>query len=95
MYAKPTEPERRRHIGDSKFESWYAWHPKAVGGDKQLARDAYAAGMGDPPAQPERKPMTRDQAYANAAAYFSHNQLAQAVELVRDTEAFHGIKDTP
>lgn len=36
------------HVGDSAFEDWYQQHPKAVGGDKQLARDAYAAGMGDP-----------------------------------------------
>ena len=36
------------HVGDSSFEDWYQEHPKACGGDKQLARDAYAAGMGDP-----------------------------------------------
>lgn len=36
------------HVGDSSFENWYQEHPKACGGDKQLARDAYAAGMGDP-----------------------------------------------
>jgi hypothetical protein len=36
-----------RHVGESRFESWYEQHPKACGGDKQLARDAYAAGLGD------------------------------------------------
>lgn len=36
------------HVGDSAFEDWYQQHPKACTGDKQLARDAYAAGMGDP-----------------------------------------------
>lgn len=37
------------HVGDSAFEDWYQQHPKAgAGGDKQLAREAYAAGMGDP-----------------------------------------------
>lgn len=35
-------------VGDSAFESWFQAHPKACTGDKQLARDAYAAGMGDP-----------------------------------------------
>lgn len=35
-------------VGDSAFEDWYQQHPKACTGDKQLARDAYAAGMGDP-----------------------------------------------
>ena len=36
-------------VGDSKFEGWYQAHPKArgqfVGGEKQLAREAYEAGM--------------------------------------------------
>ncbi len=36
------------HVGNSSFESWFQAHPKACNGDKQLARDAYAAGMGDP-----------------------------------------------
>lgn len=36
------------HVGRSAFEDWYQQHPKARTGDKQLARDAYAAGMGDP-----------------------------------------------
>ena len=36
------------HVGNSAFEDWYQQHPKACVGYKQLARDAYAAGMGDP-----------------------------------------------
>lgn len=36
------------HIGDSAFEDWYQRYlPNSVG-HKQIARDAYAAGMGDP-----------------------------------------------
>lgn len=35
-------------VGNSSFEDWYQAHEKACTGDKQLARDAYAAGMGDP-----------------------------------------------
>jgi len=47
--AAATAPHKRpAHVGDSAFESWYQSHPKASGGDKQLARDAYAAGMSDP-----------------------------------------------
>lgn len=49
--GRAAQGEPVRHIGDSKFESWYQAHPKANGGDKQLARDAYAAGMFDPVAQ--------------------------------------------
>ena len=35
-------------VGCSSFEDWFQAHEKACTGDKQLARDAYAAGMGDP-----------------------------------------------
>lgn len=34
-------------VGDSSFESWYSTYPRQ-GVSKQVARDAYAAGMGDP-----------------------------------------------
>ena len=36
------------HVGDSAFEDWYSGYNPAHKGDKQRARDAYAAGMGDP-----------------------------------------------
>ena len=52
------------HVGDSRFESWYSgYNPKAKG-DKQRARDAYAAGMGDSlvaAQQPARQPLTDEQ----------------------------------
>lgn len=35
-------------VGDSSFESWFSSYCPANKGDKQRARDAYAAGMGDP-----------------------------------------------
>lgn len=35
------------HVGDSTFESWYSSYNPTHKGDKQRARDAYAAGMGD------------------------------------------------
>ena len=43
---KDSTPEL--HIGDSAFESWYNSYSPAHKSDKQRARDAYAAGMGDP-----------------------------------------------
>lgn len=43
---KDSAPEL--HIGDSAFESWYSTYSPAHKSDKQRARDAYAAGMGDP-----------------------------------------------
>jgi hypothetical protein len=43
-------------VGDSAFESWFANKDMAGLGTKQLARDAYAAGMGDPlVAQPQQR----------------------------------------
>jgi hypothetical protein len=33
-------------VGESNFEGWFADY-KPTGGDKQRARDAYAAGMAD------------------------------------------------
>lgn len=36
-----------RHVGDSRFESWFAEYNSSVNGTKQQMRDAYAAGMGD------------------------------------------------
>ena len=43
---KDSTPEL--HIDDSAFESWYSTYSPAHKSDKQRARDAYAAGMGDP-----------------------------------------------
>jgi transcription elongation factor Elf1 len=57
--AQPKEQERWI-VGDSAFECWYQAHPKACGGDKQLAREAYEAGMNDPltqPKKPEQEPV--------------------------------------
>lgn len=36
------------HVGESSFEAWYAAHGEIKSTIKQLARDAYAAGMSDP-----------------------------------------------
>lgn len=36
------------HVGDSSFESWYSGYKLDPTSIKQIARDAYAAGMGDP-----------------------------------------------
>lgn len=46
--AEPAVQEPRNHVGNSSFESWYADYDPIGKGDKQRARDAYAAGMGDP-----------------------------------------------
>ena len=50
-------------VGESSFESWYSTYERQ-GVSKQVARDAYAAGMGDPLVQaqqaqgPIKKPST-------------------------------------
>lgn len=44
---KDSTPEL--HVGDSSFEDWFQQQPFATqSGAKQIARDSYAAGMGDP-----------------------------------------------
>ena len=43
---KDSTPEL--HIGNSAFEGWYSTYSPSHKSDKQRARDAYAAGMGDP-----------------------------------------------
>lgn len=53
-------------VGDSSFESWFAAYDPWGKGDKQRARDAYAAGMGDPlvvaaQAGPAQAPLTDEQ----------------------------------
>ncbi|MES2950245.1 MAG: hypothetical protein V4858_17010 [Pseudomonadota bacterium] len=57
------------HVGDSDFETWYSTQTPGYGNLKQLARDAYAAGMGDPLAAATRpqevvrgEPVTDEQA---------------------------------
>lgn len=45
----------RMQVGDSSFEGWYeGYHREGV--SKQVARDAYAAGMSDPVARPAPDP---------------------------------------
>ena len=53
--AEPA-PSATAHVGDSLFESWFSEYNPALRGTKQLMRDAYAAGMGDPKAQPSPTP---------------------------------------
>lgn len=54
--AQPwVDSTRNLHVGASSFQSWYAdyAYKTPVGEPKQLARDAYAAGMGDPLVAPK------------------------------------------
>jgi hypothetical protein len=47
----------RRHVGDSYFEGWYQeYAARGEKNPKQIARDAYAAGMGDTTPQPSENP---------------------------------------
>ena len=64
--AEPA-PSATAHVGDSLFESWFSEYNPAHRGTKQQMRDAYAAGMGDPKAQPSPTPQaSRWQAPAGA-----------------------------
>ena len=50
VQAEPayTDSTPQLNVGESSFEGWFATYRPAGKGDKQRARDAYAAGMGDP-----------------------------------------------
>ena len=58
LAAAPQAEPQPSHVGDSRFESWFAEYSPANKSDKQRARDAYAAGMAEP--QPEREPLSRE-----------------------------------
>ena len=61
---QPADSTPKLHVGDSSFEEWYQTYPRQ-GISKQVARDAYAAGMGDPlvtyaqPVQPAMQASSR------------------------------------
>ncbi len=57
----PPAPSATAHVGDSLFESWFSEYNSAHRGTKQQMRDAYAAGMGDPKAQPSPTPQADSQ----------------------------------
>jgi hypothetical protein len=64
--AQPyTDSTPHLNVGNSSFERWFQEQPFATEyGIKQISRDSYAAGMGDPlvvaapPAQPAAQPLT-------------------------------------
>ncbi|ABC36103.1 putative gp38 [Burkholderia thailandensis E264] len=65
LYAalQPAQADKR-HVGDSKFEGWYAdYAAKGETNPKQIARDAYAAGMGDTTPQPAQADALDEDAY--------------------------------
>jgi len=59
--AQQPAPSAAVHVGDSLFESWFSEYNPAHRGTKQQMRDAYAAGMGDPKAQPSPTPQADSQ----------------------------------
>ena len=97
------QPGERWHVGDSAFESWFANYCPAGKGDKQRARDAYAAGMGDrapvTQAKPEQaaQPLTPAQIEAlerEASELVAPPEMTESMcleWLVRKVEAAHGI----
>jgi hypothetical protein len=93
------QPVREQlHVGDSSFESWYESYPRQ-GISKQVARDAYAAGMSDPlvQAQPVREPLSDEQIEKLRDKTFSINNPFCPVDsksmrkAVRAAERAHGI----
>ncbi len=68
-------PSATAHVGDSLFESWFSEYNSAHRGTKQQMRDAYAAGMGDPKAQPTPTPQADSQPAPVAQGEAEHRQM--------------------
>jgi hypothetical protein len=57
--SEPTgERAERKRVGDSKFESWYSELSQASKGSKQIAREAYEAGMNFDMLEADAQPKT-------------------------------------
>lgn len=95
------------HVGNSAFEDWFQQQPFATQtGIKQMCRDSYAAGMGDPlvtyitpqPA-PSTSPLTVKQRVDIADACeemdFDDDYLGIVSTVIDLTEAAHGIGAKP
>ena len=89
--VRPTDSTPKLHVGNSSFEEWYQTYPRQ-GISKQIARDAYAAGMGDllvtyaqsVPASPE--PLSNSRIYK-----LKNEHPSSALAFARAIEKAHGI----
>jgi hypothetical protein len=86
------------HVGNSAFESWFSeYHiTNDMIKPKQVARDAYAAGMGDPlvvPAAQPAVPLTDEQREEIAKGWRGRNWTVG--DIIDATEAHHGITAAP
>jgi len=89
LYLHPSPPAGERvKVGDSQFESWYSELQQAGKGSKQIAREAYEAGLNE--AQQVAVPMTEAQIFAcDPVPHVMFDQ--QRIDFARAIEAFHGI----
>ena len=82
------------HVGNSLFESWYSDYDSTGCGEKQRARDAYAAGMDDPLVT--HKPLTAEQIADcipdDADMQFAKNPGGFIRKFAHAIEQAHGIK---
>lgn len=90
MDAAAMKPSRR-HVGDSHFEEWFSDYHATLSdkpkGTKQIARDAYAAGMDDPDVVVCPKCLTIFDARANQLDDYKSDPATDALR--------HAITSTP
>jgi hypothetical protein len=92
LHPVPATTGERVKVGDSQFESWYSELQQAGKGNKQIAREAYEAGLNE--AQQVAVPMTEAQIFAcDPVPHVMFDQ--QRIDFARAIEAFHGIKAKP
>jgi hypothetical protein len=106
-----TDSTPKLNVMHSAFEDWYQQQPFATGPNKQLCRDSYAAGMGDPLvtyatsqaaqpvrealAQPVQAPLTVEQIEELYAVHVPIVTFEGVYAYARAIEHAHGIKEAP
>ena len=96
LYLHPAPPAgERAKVGDSRFESWYSELHQAGKGSKQIAREAYEAGLNEAQQVAVPVPMTEDEIFDLWRDGDTAGGATEFEATVRVIEAHHGIKAKP
>lgn len=98
--ADMLEADERLNVGDSRFEGWYSELQQAGKGSKQIAREAYEAGLNEAQqvAVAEREPLSTEQvSFMCRKHLWIHATSFEDAYLhgFRDAERAHGIGAKP
>ena len=95
MCIAALQRDERAKVGDSRFESWYSELNQAGKGSKQIAREAYEAGLHEADAQQAKQvPLSDVEIYVTSKRFKATFELVPSREVIafaRAIEAHHGI----